>query len=530
MKNALRLALCLIWLIGCAQPAPEAAKPRAPELRSDQRIVTIPVNADPEELANLGKYGLPLEILASISTGEEPFVTRLVSRATLLSIAGSADGHGRSVILIVPREDVEMLVLTQDLVRRRQASFYLAVAPAPSGSAEGAREKSLSLRGMYERLGYTPPPAKRAQDEPGTRGIQAAEAPAGKSSEAPPRKAPDADLARPAQTAGAPVEARPSPRPAEIPLPDRLPDGRIIIDGSSTLLPVAKLVRHEFIQRYPNVTVDLMGANPGESPSGSGGGFKKFCFGETDISDASRLIKDDEVRKAAANNISFIEIPVAYDGLSVVVHRDNTWVSSLTVQELRAIWEQNSQVQTWRDVRPEFPSRPIRLFGPGRDNGTYDFFMEAIFGKPDVPPRQDITVSTEQEIVARGISSTVDSLGYFGMAYYIEHKDVLRLVAIDSGHGPVLPTNDTVLDGSYSPFSRPLFIYVSSSSLKRPEVEAYVRFFLREGHRLAQAVGYIPLPANIAKLAQKRLELRMEGSMRPIGHPAKSLQAMMLQE
>jgi phosphate transport system substrate-binding protein len=522
MKNVLRMALGLIWVAGCAQSAPEASKPRSPELRGDQRIVTIPVNADPEELANLGKYGLPLEILASISTGEEPFVTRLVSRATLLSIAGSPEGPGRSVTLIVPRDDVEMLVLTQDLVRRRQASFYLAVAPAPSAPGEGAREKALSLRGMYEKMGYTPPPAKRAQEESGARGAQGAEAP--------PKKASDADPSRSAQAAGAPVDSRPSPRPSETPLPDRLPDGRIIIDGSSTLLPVAKLVRHEFIQRYPNVTVDLMGANPGESPSGSGGGFKKFCFGETDISDASRLIKDDEVRKAAANNISFIEIPVAYDGLSVVVHRDNTWVTSLTLQELRAIWEQNSSIQTWRAIRPEFPNRPIKLFGPGRDNGTYDFFMEAIFGKPDVPPRQDITVSTEQEIVARGISSTVDSLGYFGMAYYVEHKDVLRLVAIDSGHGPVLPTNDTVLDGSYSPFSRPLFIYVSTTSLKRPEVEAYVRFFLKEGHRLAQAVGYIPLPANLAKLALKRFELRMEGSMRPIGHPAKSLQAMMLPE
>jgi len=292
------------------------------------------------------------------------------------------------------------------------------------------------------------------------------------------------------------------------------------------VFPMAKLVRDEFMRRYPGTELDLMGINLGESPSGTCGGFKKFCFGETDISDASRFMKDDEIRKCASNNISFLEIPLAYDGLSVVVNRENTWVKHLTIPELKLIWAQDSKCQTWRDVRPEFPALPLKLYCPGRDSGTYDYFNEAVFGKA-MAPRSDAVASEDDEILVRGIVSTPGAIGYFGLAYYIEHKDSLKLVAIDGGKGPVLPTNETVLDGSYSPFSRPLFIYVNTKSLKRPEIQAYVRYFVLEASRVAQAVGYIPLPADLRRLAQERLTRNVEGSMRSLGQPAGTLRAMM---
>jgi phosphate transport system substrate-binding protein len=298
------------------------------------------------------------------------------------------------------------------------------------------------------------------------------------------------------------------------------------MDGSSTVFPMAKLIRDEFMRRYPGVELDLMGVNLGESPSGTGGGFKKFCFGETDISNASRMMKDDEVRKCAANNISFVEIPLAYDGLSVVVNRSNSWVTYLTLAELKGIWSPDSKVRTWRDVRPEFPETPIRLFCPGRDSGTFDYFCEAVFGKAG-PSRPDAVASEDDEVLVKGIIGAPGSLGYFGLAYYIEHQDTLKLVGIDAGKGPVLPNSETVLDGSYSPFSRPLFIYVNAKSLKRPEVQAYVRYFVKEASRVAQAVGYIPLPAELRRLSQERLIRNVEGSMRPLGQPAGTLRAML---
>jgi phosphate transport system substrate-binding protein len=291
---------------------------------------------------------------------------------------------------------------------------------------------------------------------------------------------------------------------------------------------MAKLVRDEFMRRYPGVHIDLMGVNPGEAPSGSGGGFKRFCFGETDISNSSRFMKDDEIRKCAANNISFLEIPVAYDGLSVVVNRDNTWLNHLTVPELKAIWSQDSRIQSWHDLRPEFPNRAIRLFSPGRDNGTYDFFTEMIFGKPDVAPRQDVIVSTTPETLVRGIVSTPEAMGYFGLAYYIEHQEALKIVAIDGGKGPVLPTTETVLDGTYTPFSRPLFVYVNTRSLVRPEVRAFIGYFLAESSRVAQAVGYIPLPSDLHRLSVDRLSKNVEGSMRSLGQQPGTLRAMMV--
>jgi phosphate transport system substrate-binding protein len=289
---------------------------------------------------------------------------------------------------------------------------------------------------------------------------------------------------------------------------------------------MAKLIRDEFMRKYPGVTIDLMGVNPGESPSGTGGGFKKFCFGETDISDASRLMKDDEVRKCAGNNIGFMELPIAYDGISIVVNRDNTWVKSLTVTELKAMWSANSRISTWRDVRPEFPAQPIKFFSPGSASGTYDFFNEEILGKGTLP-RADATASEDDEVLVRGIVGSPGAIGYFGLAYYIEHKDQLRLIGVDSGKGPILPTHDTVLEGVYAPLSRPLFLYVGTKALRRPEVHAYVSYFMRESARVAEAVGYIPLPEDLRRLAFERFTKSVEGSMRGAGQPPGTLRAMM---
>ena len=498
--------LCLVLLGACAAPHPAKppGEPPPPELAPELRIVSLPMEDDLEELATFSRMALPVDIYASITAGEEPLVSKVVSRATLISITKGTDSHSASsVILAVPREDVELLVMTRDLVRRKQASFYLAAGPRKAPAASGEKERALPLRQMLSRLGYEVPERRLPSPPP-----------------------PEPALPRPSVEAS--VKKEPAPAaPLLPPMPDHLPEGRLIIDGSSTLYPMAKLVRDEFIRRYPEVKVDLMGVNPGEAPSGSGGGFKKFCFGETDISDSSRFIKDDEIRKCAANHVSFLEIPVAYDGLTIVVNRENTWVNHLTVQELKAIWSSESTIQSWHDLRPEFPKRPLRLFSPGRDNGTYDFFTEMIFGKPDVAPRQDVIVSTTPETLVRGIISTPEALGYFGLAYYIEHQDSLKMVAVDGGKGPVLPMTETVLDGTYTPFSRPLFVYVNTKCLARPEVRAFVRYFLGEASRIAQAVGYIPLPADLHRLAGERLNRIVEGSMRSIGQQPGTLRSMM---
>jgi len=494
------LAAATLLLLSACAPAPKPpGDPPPPELKPELRIVSLPVSDDLEELGAFSRLGLPLDIFASIAAGEEPFVSKVVSRATLISITTGADGRSASVMVAVPREDVEILVLTRDLVRRKQASFYLAAGPRSAPAPAGPKEKGLQLRQMLSRMGYDVPERRTAPT-------------------------PDPEPHRP--PAPAPSKAEAAPAVESSPLPERLPEGRIVIDGSSTVFIMAKLVRDEFVRRYPGVQIDLMGVNPGESPSGTGGGFKKFCFGETDVSDASRFMKDDELRKCASNNVPFLEIPLAYDGLSVVVNRENSWVKHLTVQELKAICSQDSTIRSWRDVRPEFPPQPLKLFCPGRDSGTYDYFNEAVFGKA-VAPRSDAVASEDDEILVRGIVSTPGAIGYFGLAYYIEHRDSLKLVAIDGGKGPVLPSNDTVLDGTYSPFSRPLFLYVNAKSLRRPEVQAYVRYFLQEAPRVAQAVGYIHLPPDLRRLSQERLARNVEGSMRPLGQPPGTLRAMM---
>ncbi len=262
--------------------------------------------------------------------------------------------------------------------------------------------------------------------------------------------------------------------------------GAVNIDGSSTVFPITEAVAEEFMGANPgvNVTVGI---------SGTGGGFKRFGNGETDISDASRAIKQEEADACAAASIQFVELPVAFDGLTVVVNPENDWCTSITVDELKKIWDQGSTVTKWNEVRADWPAEPIKLFGPGTDSGTFDYFTEAVNGKAK-QCRTDFTASEDDNVLVTGVAGDKYALGYFGLAYYEENMDKLKAVAIDGGKGPVAPSKDTVMDGTYSPLSRPLFIYVSDKAAARPEVKAFVDYYLDNAAQRSAEVGYIPLP------------------------------------
>lgn len=262
--------------------------------------------------------------------------------------------------------------------------------------------------------------------------------------------------------------------------------GKVKIDGSSTVAPITEAVAEEFQALHGNVLVTM-------GVSGTGGGFKKFANGETDISNASRPIKDKEAAKAQENGIEPIEIPVAFDGLTVVVNADNDFIDYLTVEELNKIWAPDSTVTKWSQVRDGWPDEEIKLYGPGTDSGTFDYFTEVINGEGGAS-RTDYNASEDDNILVQGVSGDKYSLGYFGYAYYLENQGVIRAVPIDGGNGPVEPTEETINNGTYTPLSRPIFIYVSTKSLERPEVAAFVEFYLTEGRALVSEVGYIPLP------------------------------------
>lgn len=283
--------------------------------------------------------------------------------------------------------------------------------------------------------------------------------------------------------------------------------GLIKIDGSSTVFPITEAVAEEFQKKYAKVRVTV-------GISGTGGGFKKFCNGETDISDASRPIKPTEVELCQKNKIEYVELPVAYDGLAVMVNPKNTWVASMTVKELKMLWEPEAQgkITRWNQIRPQWPNKEIRLFGPGVDSGTYDYFTEAIVGK-EHSSRGDFTASEDDNVLVQGIARDESALGFFGLAYYEHNRDKLKLVAIDNGKGPVLPSFQTVVNGTYQPLSRPIFIYVNRKAADRAEVNEFVKFYLMAGRKLVREVGYVPLPDNAYDLALKRYEKRVTGSV-----------------
>lgn len=275
--------------------------------------------------------------------------------------------------------------------------------------------------------------------------------------------------------------------------------GEIKIDGSSTVFPITEAMAEEFTKLHPDVRIPV-------GISGTGGGFKKFVVKETAISDASRPIKDKEAAAAKENGVEYIELTVAYDGLSVLVNPANTWVDSLTVDELKKIWGPESTVKTWKDVRPEWPAEEIKLYAPGTDSGTFDYFTEEINGKSGAI-RQDFTPSEDDNVLVQGIAGDKNALGFFGFAYYIENKDKLKAVKIDSGQGPVGPSFETIADGSYTPLSRPIFIYVNKAELKRPEVKEFVKFYMENAKEIVPQVGYVALSddkyaENLKKIVQ----------------------------
>lgn len=262
--------------------------------------------------------------------------------------------------------------------------------------------------------------------------------------------------------------------------------GTILIDGSSTVFPITQAVAEEFRKDHRDVQIPV-------GVSGTGGGFKRFVTGETAISDASRPIKASEAETARKNGVEYIELPVAYDGLSIVVSKSNTFVECLTTAELGKIWEPGSTVNNWRQVRDGFPDQKITLYGPGTDSGTFDYFTEAINGKEDAS-RADYTASEDDNVLVLGVAGDKNSLGYFGYAYYAENTDKLKVVAVDGGKGCIEPSEKTINDGSYAPLSRPIFIYVNRKDLARPEVREFVRFYLENAPGLVAEVGYVPLP------------------------------------
>lgn len=259
---------------------------------------------------------------------------------------------------------------------------------------------------------------------------------------------------------------------------------QIKADGSSTVFPITEAVAEEFQNQNPNVRVTV-------GLSGTGGGFEKFTSGEIDIANASRQIKDEESALAKKNNIEYIEFKVAFDGLSVLVNPANDFVKELTVAELKKIWEPNSKVKTWKDIRPNWPDRKIGLYGPGTDSGTFDYFTKEIVGEEDAS-RPDYTASEDDNTLVQGISGDKNALGYFGFAYYQENKDKLKLVAVDGGKGAILPSDETIKKGTYTPLSRPLFIYVNKKSLARKEVEEFIKFYIENAETLSKDVGYTP--------------------------------------
>lgn len=265
--------------------------------------------------------------------------------------------------------------------------------------------------------------------------------------------------------------------------------GTIKVDGSSTVFPITEAVAEEFRIAAPDVKVTI-------GVSGTGGGFKKFSRGETNLSNASRPIKDKEKAACAENNINYLELEVAYDGLAVLVNPENDWVDNFTVEELKKIWEPAAQgvIMKWNQIRPEWPNEEIHLFGPGVASGTYDYFTEAIVGKSG-SSRGDFTASEDDHVLVQGIAGDKYALGFFGLAYYAENKDKLTLIGVNNGEEVVKPTLETVSNGTYRPLSRPLFIYVNSTSVQSPEVIEFVNFYIDNAGELSEDVGYISLPS-----------------------------------
>jgi phosphate transport system substrate-binding protein len=273
--------------------------------------------------------------------------------------------------------------------------------------------------------------------------------------------------------------------------------GAVVIDGSSTVEPLSSAAAELFMEQNPDANVTV-------GTSGTGGGFEKFCAGETDISDASRQIKQSEIEKCKAKNIQYSELIVANDALSVVVNPANTWAGCLTVEQLKKMWAPGSTVNNWNQVDPSFPDEPLKLFGAGADSGTFDYFTQAVNGK-EGDSRTDYNPTEDDNVTVQGVSSTKGALGYFGFSYLEANADKIKGVEINGGDGCVAPSVQTAQNGTYKPLSRPLFIYVSDAALKKPQVVAFTEFYLEQNQKIVEAAKFIPLTPEQLKTAQDEL-------------------------
>ncbi|KZB93100.1 phosphate-binding protein [Bacillus sp. VT 712] len=261
--------------------------------------------------------------------------------------------------------------------------------------------------------------------------------------------------------------------------------GNVAIDGSSTVYPIMEAVGEEYMATQPRVQVSV-------GLSGTGGGFEKFTKGETDLSNASRPIKDEEKKAAEEGGVDVQEFELAYDGLSVVINKENDWVDHLTVEELEKMWVNDGKAKKWSDIREGWPDEEIKFYSPGHDSGTFDYFDEVILDGKEIT--ESATLSEDDNVLVNGVTGDKNAIGYFGYAYYSENKDKLKVVPIDGGNGPVEPTKETVMSGEYAPLSRPLFTYASVGALKdKEQVYDYVKFTLENAGELAEEVGYVSL-------------------------------------
>lgn len=280
---------------------------------------------------------------------------------------------------------------------------------------------------------------------------------------------------------GCAQQAAPAPEAAPVAEEAKL-TGEIHIDGSSTVFPITEAMAEEFLASNPDVKIPV-------GVSGTGGGFKKWLAKETDINDASRPIKDKEAEDAKAAGIDYVELKVAYDGLSVLVNKENTWVDSLTIEELNKLWNKDSTVKLWSDLNPAWPSEPIKFYAPGTDSGTFEYFTEAV-NKEAGNIRPDFTGSEDDNVLVQGIAGDKNAIGFFGFAYYEENQDKLKLVKVNG----IAPSFETIKSGTYAPLSRPLFMYVNKEALARPEVKTFLTFYLENAMEIVPQVGYVALP------------------------------------
>jgi phosphate transport system substrate-binding protein len=274
--------------------------------------------------------------------------------------------------------------------------------------------------------------------------------------------------------------------------------GDIRIDGSSTVGPLTEAAAEFFQEENPDVRVTV-------GISGTGGGFEKFCAGETDANDASRQIEADEEKVCSDAGVEWVEMQVANDGIAVVINPENTWAETLTVEQLKTIWNEGSKIDNWNQVDPSFPDVPLELFGPGTDSGTFDYFTDAINGEEGVS-RTDYQATEDDNVAVQGVAGSKGGMAYFGLSYYEQNSDQLKVVAIDDGNGGVTPSRETVQSGEYTPLSRPLFVYPSISALQRPEMAAFMQFYLDNADSIAEQALFVPITAEQKAAAQAALD------------------------